>query len=254
MSFDAAAVAPGMPTQVPMPADRARVRAVLFDLDGTLYSQQRLRALMVPELLALPVRRPHRGWKELQAIAAYRRAQERLRGAWQGGDLASAQIEAAAAAAGLTPDEVERVVNEWMLERPLKYLRWCRAPGILEILSRLDDAGVMAGVLSDYPAEGKLRALGLSGRFSIVLCSSDPEIAAFKPSPRGFTRACELWGLTPDEVLAVGDRADVDAAGAAAAGMSCVIVGRSRGVVPPGVSCVTVPSLERLTCVLDDCR
>jgi len=81
-------------------------------------------------------------------------------------------------------------------------------------------------VLSDYPTESKLRALGLAGRFSPVVCATDPDVDAFKPSPRGFLRACELWGLPPRDVLMIGDRTDVDAAGAIAAGMPCVIIGR----------------------------
>ena len=36
-----------------------------------------------------------------------------------------------------------------------------------------------------------------------------------------------IWGLAPNEVLFVGDRSDVDATGAAAAGMHCAIVGRA---------------------------
>ena len=36
----------------------------------------------------------------------------------------------------------------------------------------------------------KLRALGLESRFAPVLCSTDPNIDALKPHPRGFLRAC----------------------------------------------------------------
>ena len=115
-----------------------------------------------------------------------------------------------------------------MLNRPLKYLQFCRAVGLDGLLAELDRLGVRTGVLSDYPAEAKLRALGLEGRFSPVLCATDPEIGAFKPSPRGFLRACAVWNLPPRDVLFVGDRVDVDAAGAAAAGMRCVIIGRQR--------------------------
>ena len=108
------------------------------------------------------------------------------------------------------------------------------------------------------------RALGLSGRrrssrrwasaasFSVVLCATDPEVGAFKPHPRGFLAACERWQLDPAEVLMVGDRADVDAAGAAAAGMPCVIVGRAQASPADSSGVRLVPSLERLRHVLDD--
>ena len=66
--------------------------------------------------------------------------------------------------------------------------------------------GIKLGVFSDYPAQEKLKALGLDSYVRLVLCSTDKEINAFKPHPRGYLRACEQWGLQPQEVLYIGDR------------------------------------------------
>jgi putative hydrolase of the HAD superfamily len=110
--------------------------------------------------------------------------------------------------------------------------------------------GLEVGVLSDYPAATKLAALGVADRFPLVLCSTDPEIRALKPNPRGFLIACKRWGLSPGEVLMVGDRVDVDAAGASAAGMPCVIVGRGTRSRTDSAEVLFVPSLERLRRVL----
>jgi HAD superfamily hydrolase (TIGR01549 family) len=236
------------------PLDRKqRIGAVLFDLDGTLYSQARLRSLMAVELLTLPLAGPLRAGRRWRALAAYRKAQEHLRTAAGSGSIATAQVEAAVSRSGLARTEVEQLVESWMLTRPLKYLRWCRAAGIEELLAGLARSGVRAGVLSDYPAHGKIDALGLSGRFSPVLCSTDPDIGALKPSPRGFLRASEIWRLDPREVLVVGDRPEVDAAGARAAGMPCVIIGRGSGA-PAGSGWLGLPSIERLRGVLDESR
>jgi FMN phosphatase YigB (HAD superfamily) len=225
------------------------IKAVLFDLDGTLYRQRPLRLLMALELLTLPLAGPWKAVARLRALRAFRNAQEQLRHAASAG-AATSQAEAASKASGLAVAEVEALAADWMIRRPLKYLPFCRAAGLTELLDRLDAAGIRAGILSDYPAEAKLRALGLDTRFSPVLCATDREIGAFKPSPRGYLRACELWGLDAADVLYVGDRIDVDAAGAAAAGMRCAIVGRARpGVVGPDL--VIVSSLERLKGVVD---
>jgi HAD superfamily hydrolase (TIGR01549 family) len=229
-----------------------RVRAVLFDLDGTLYDQRRMRALMAAELMTLPLLRPLSGARRLRAIAAYRQAQEMLREQPFSATAPGRQLAIAAERVRMTPNELEQVVNEWMFERPLKYLRFCRAAGLSELVDRLSALGIELGVLSDYPAQAKLAALGLTDRFSLVLSASDAEVRALKPNPRGFFRACERWHLLPREVLVVGDRVDVDARGAAAAGMPCVIVDRSRRSRPVDGSFLVVPSLERLRCVLDD--
>jgi FMN phosphatase YigB (HAD superfamily) len=224
------------------------IRAVLFDLDGTLYRQAPLRALMALELATMPLSGPLSAPRRWRALMAFRDAQERLRG--RSGALGpGAQAAVAAEAVGLPVAEVEDLVDEWIMRRPLKYLPFCREPGLEKLLDALDRAGRPAGVLSDYPAQAKLEAMGVGGRFSPVLSATDPEIAAFKPSPRGYLRACEVWSLEPSEVLFVGDRAEVDAAGARAAGMRCVILGTEAAA--SGADYVVFDSLGKLSHVLD---
>ncbi len=217
------------------------IRAVLFDLDGTLYRQTPMRALMAVELAALGFRRPTVAPAHWRALRAYRRAQEVLRET--GGASASRQLEWAAHRAGIAQAELASLVDEWMVRRPLKYLRACLAPGLLHLLDLLERRGIPMGVFSDYPADAKLSALGLAGRFTVVLCAADPAVGAFKPDPRGFLVACDRLGAPPHEVLMVGDRADTDGAGARAAGMPCVIVGKDP-----------FPNLERLCRAFDHGR
>jgi FMN phosphatase YigB (HAD superfamily) len=226
----------------------ARVRAVLFDLDGTMYRQTPLRALMMMELAARPFAAPRSLSRRLRVLSAFRRAQEQLRHQSGAEFIGMAQIQRTAHETSVPAPEVEALVEEWMLRRPLKYLRRLRAAGLLEMLALLDRHRVPAGVYSDYPPEAKIDALGLSGRFAFALASSDPKIGTFKPHPRGFLRACERWHLHPREVLMVGDRADTDGAGAAAAGMPCVIIGRGRS----SGRHLVLPSFERLSRALDD--
>ncbi|MFN7917486.1 MAG: HAD family hydrolase [Vicinamibacterales bacterium] len=228
------------------------IRAVLFDLDGTLYAQKPIQMRMALELAALPLRKPFAAAGILRALRSYRHAQEELRGREaEAGSLADAQVAIAARRSGLSHETVAALVDEWMIRRPLKYLRSQLAPGTLELLDRLARAGVQVGLLSDYPAVDKLQALGLAGRFSPILCSSDPGINRFKPDPRGFRVAAETWGLPTDQVLMVGDRYEVDFKGAQAAGMPCALVGAPRHV-PPAHAAAVFPSLERLARVIDD--
>ena len=240
---------------LPNPLDATRrIRAVLFDLDGTLYRQTLLRSLMAVELLTLPLSGLLKAPRRWMALRTYRKTQEELRSTDGRGSATAAQLAAAARRTGLPLDEVEQLVNEWMGTRPLKYVRLCRAKGLEALLQFLEEASVPVGILSDYPAELNLQALGLDGRFAPVLCTSAPEVAALKPSPQGFLLACRSWRLMPSEVLFVGDRPDVDAAGAAAAGMPCAIVGGGLGRRRQPRRYLLVSSLERLLDVLDDRR
>jgi FMN phosphatase YigB (HAD superfamily) len=227
-----------------------RIRAVLFDLDGTLYRQRPVRGRMMLELAGLALTHPRQAPRSWRALAEFRRAQETLRDGPRLQATPGMQLSVAAERAGMTAQEVDAIVTEWMVDRPLKYLASCRASGLLELLAFLDRRHIEVGVLSDYPADLKLKALGLDGRFSLVLSASDPQIGVFKPHPKGFLVACERWRLDPEDVLVVGDRADVDAAGATAAGMPCAIIGTSRHS-SSDQDVLFFPSLERLHDVLD---
>lgn len=212
-----------------MNGEPRRIQAVLFDVDGTLYRQTPLRLLMALELGTRPVIRwadapPAVVWN---VVRIFREVREEFQaGDARAGDVVARLYRATAARAGAPEALVRTIVEEWLLRRPLKYLRSCRRSGLRALLAQLAARRVLLGVLSDYPPAAKLRALEVADCFAPVLCTTDPEIDALKPHPRGFLRACELWSVTPDEVLYVGDRTDTDAPGAFAAGMACALLCR----------------------------
>jgi FMN phosphatase YigB (HAD superfamily) len=82
--------------KVGLPMDFGSIRAVLFDLDGTLYRQPPLRLFMARERCSLPLYGPFRASGRMGALRAFRRAQERLRGPGPG-DPVGRQFEEAAA-------------------------------------------------------------------------------------------------------------------------------------------------------------
>jgi len=236
--------APRTPTQA--------FKAVLLDLDGTLYHQTIVRLGMLAELAAAQVRANPRetGRTIWRTVLAFRRVHEELRFLDNADTpLATTQVERTAAQLGMSTADVQRIVEEWMFSRPLRYMRLARRRGVIPFLEELKSRGVATGVLSDYPVRAKLQTLGLDTHFSVALCTTDPAINRLKPHPRGFLYACEQWGLAPQEVLYIGDRPDVDAAGAAAAGMACAILSRamtSPVAVEADGSSYTVSSFARL--------
>ncbi|WP_329123414.1 HAD family hydrolase [Streptomyces sp. NBC_01465] len=72
--------------------------------------------------------------------------------------------------------------------------------------------------------ERKLRVLGVRDRFEVLLCAA--ELGVSKPEPGAFHAACDALALEPHEVLYVGDHPDIDATGAAAAGLAAVWLDR----------------------------
>ena len=163
--------------------------------------------------------------------------------------LGQLQFTRTAARLGLSADEVRVVVEEWVMRRPLKHLRRLVPSGLTTLLDGLAARQVRLGALSDYPAVSKLRAMALSTQFSFALTTADPSINAFKPHPKGFWRACDMWGVTPQEVLYVGDRADTDATGAAAAGMQSFLLARRPGPGPGHPASGSLADLRRVLAV-----
>lgn len=95
---------------------------------------------------------------------------------------------------------------------------WALFPDTVPALDTL--AGYRHAVLSNSALvhqDRKLRVLGVRDRFEALLCAV--ELGVSKPEPAAFHAVCEALGLAPDEVAYVGNEPDIDARGAADAGL-----------------------------------
>lgn len=88
--------------------------------------------------------------------------------------------------------------------------------------------GWKLGVISnwDHTLFGVLESLGVDGEFDFVLASL--VFGCEKPDPRIFHKACAQAGVQPAEALHVGDDPDDDLFGATNAGLSGLLIDRSR--------------------------
>jgi putative hydrolase of the HAD superfamily len=223
-----------------------RLKVIVFDVDGTLYRQAPLRRAMLFRLLRLTAAHPLEGWRTFRTLNAYRRAQEELRGE-SSGDLAQAQIKLASNRSRSDSASVIACVERWMEQEPLAVLPRCAHTGLVKFLHACKARGLRLAVLSDYPAAAKLDALEIAELFEMVLCAQAPEVGVFKPDPRGLLVALQRLGVNRDECLYVGDRADVDAAAAEAAGIRCVILTRDKASASATYTTVTgYPHLHNL--------
>ena len=210
----------------------AQFRALIFDLDGTLYRQERVRRAMAWRILRAHLWHPIQGISTVRVLQAYRRAQETLRLSGVSGDPVAQQIRIAAQNCKLGESEVQLRVERWS-DRAMDLLSQALRPGLVELLQLAREKGMLLGVLSDYPAEAKLSAMGLRNYFDVVVSASDPEVQRFKPSPRGLEIILQRLGLEKHEALYIGDRPQVDGAAAAAVGVRCAILASSHNQPGP---------------------
>jgi HAD superfamily hydrolase (TIGR01549 family) len=121
------------------------------------------------------------------------------------------------------------IVERWMEREPLQVMARHARPGLRAFLLTARRAGARVGVLSDYPAEAKLRALGVRELVDVVRSTHDDELGRLKPDPSGLQLVAADLGVAPAETVYVGDRPAVDAVAAARAGMRAYIIGANYG-------------------------
>jgi FMN phosphatase YigB (HAD superfamily) len=190
------------------------VRAVIFDLDGTLYQQRPVRRRIALRLIGHLLQGR---WRDVFAVLHYRRTMEQLAGT-RARNVASIQYRATAQAWHLTESQVADLVHEWIHKKPLDLLRHAAYPDVHRVFALLKEKEIRVGVLSDYPALEKLHALALPVE---VCCSAtDPEIDRLKPEPAGLLHALKLLNTAPAYSLMIGDRLDRDRECADAAGVN----------------------------------
>ncbi len=167
-----------------------RLRAVLFDMDGTLLDT-------APDFIAVcQAMRAERGFPPV--------ADKLIRDEISGG--AKAMVAATFAMSPSAP-EFEALRLEF-LER---YQQACAVhthlfDGMAELLADIEKAGLIWGVVTNKPlrfAEPIMQQLGLAERSALLICPD--HVTHSKPHPEPLILACSRLDLDPASVLFVGD-------------------------------------------------
>jgi putative hydrolase of the HAD superfamily len=223
------------------------VEGVLFDLDGTLYDTRAVRLRLLARVPGELARHGIVGVaRRLRALAAFRRAREAHRGSDPVESLADVLSARVAAQLSYEPALVRSAVREHFLESGFAELRALASAQDRATLLALHARGYALGVLSEYPVDRKLEALGLRDLPWSAAMSCE-EVGILKPDPAPFLEAARRMALAPERLLFVGDRRDTDVAGASAAGMRTAWLAardtrRREGPAPT----VTLKSLSEL--------
>jgi FMN phosphatase YigB (HAD superfamily) len=190
------------------------LRAVSWDVDGTLYRLDAMRRrLGLMALRAMASGRVRNTRRELRDLRERTALVERARAA--GGVL-----DVSLAARCLDDDTLE-VERRWLGGA---IGRTGPRADVLMVLDLLATRRLPLVAISDYVVDYKLEALGLSDRFTAIV--EGVRLGCVKPNPALFERAASVLGLPAGAILHVGDREDTDGAGARAAGFQARVLGR----------------------------
>lgn len=191
----------------------APVRAVLVDLDDTLYPQERFLDVA---WRAVADRGAALGVDRTGLLLALRATA--VEGSARGG-IIDRSLDRVGAPADLVP----ALLDAFRGVRPERLEPY---PGVVAALRSLRGR-VPVAIVTDGEVTGqrrKVAALGIADLVDAVVYSDAAGRDHRKPDPRPFTDALGLLGASPREAVMIGDRPDKDVAGAVGIGMRAVRV------------------------------
>lgn len=123
-------------------------------------------------------------------------------------------------------------------------------PGALDLLDDLKTMGYKLGVISnnDGYTEDKCDEVGITGMFDFILDST--KLDMIKPDQRIFRHALKESGLTPEEVIHIGDMFGSDFMGANNAGIDAIWVNSRELDAPSGEDVKEVRKLSEIKSAL----
>jgi putative hydrolase of the HAD superfamily len=213
------------------------VKAVIFDLDDTLYEREQFVQsgfAAVGEALARRFGLPAAG-----TVRSLRRART--------GGHAGRELQALCADHGLSADLVPELVDVIRRHEPVLTL----APAALPVLTQLRADGWRLGILTNglpLTQRAKVDALGLEARVDAVLYAEE-HAPGGKPSRAAFDAVLAALDVRAAQAVFVGDDLERDVVGARHAGLSTIRVPAGAGVTRNDGDADAIARLEEVPSV-----
>lgn len=196
------------------------IEAIIVDVDGTLYSQKKLRTRMTFSLLHHVVRHPNQS-KSIIAVWLYRKEREKSR--CNGADNRSV-YNAVAGKLGISSETVIDAVNYWMHQYPLHLIPLFTYKDFVGWINKKKEEGTHVYIYSDYPAIEKCKVLGVS--YNAVFTSD--KIGYLKPDYRAMEYVINHIECDKGNIVYIGDRDEVDGLAASSVGIRYYNIRRIR--------------------------
>jgi putative hydrolase of the HAD superfamily len=124
-------------------------------------------------------------------------------------------------------------------------------PFLVEMLNKLKEQGYLLGIISNGRGEFQMRAisgLGIQDYFDVILISETEGIR--KPQPDIFHRAVEKLGISSEDSFFVGDNPEADILGAKSAKMYTIWKRNSHWLEPESADAI-IDELSEIPLLLD---
>jgi putative hydrolase of the HAD superfamily len=194
-------------------------RAIIFDLDDTLYPE---RAFVASGFSAAAA------WLSTQVEVPAERCARELTDLFEGG-IRGSTFDAWLDGAGLSRKLVLGMVSAYRVHTPMLTLY----DDVLPTLSSCLEAGLSLGLITDGYADvqnRKITSLNIRSWFDAITLSDDLGRHCWKPSPVPFRITLDRLGIDGGEAVYVADNPEKDFLGARAAGLKSIRLRRPGGL------------------------
>lgn len=183
------------------------IRAVAFDIDGTLYPNTRMYRASWPIVV-----------RNVSLFRAFGTARKQVRAERPVANLRERTDQLTAALLGRDTESVADDIDRTIYDRWESSLSRVRLyDGARELLEWLQAQDVPLAAVSDFPVQRKLALLGIDEFWDIAFSSEDT--GYLKPNPEPFLRLIEELNVPADQILYVGNSYRYDIVGARSCGM-----------------------------------
>jgi beta-phosphoglucomutase len=203
------------------------IRAVLWDMDGTLIDSEEFHWISWRETMA----REGVAITHEQFLSSFGRRNDSIVPGWLG--------------PGATPERIERVADakEELYRLIIRRDGISPLPGVEDWLHRLHDQGWLQAIASAAPranVDAVLEAMSAAHFFQAIVSAED--VRRGKPDPEVYLTAASRLGASPDKCIVLED-AVAGVQGARSAGMKSIGVSRNGAHLPADIVVTSLASL-----------
>ncbi len=184
-----------------------KIKAVGFDIDGTMYPDLSMYFLSFRAFLKHPV-----------LFSRFGRIRKTIRTIFYNDDFRTIQAHLFAVSLGMSDEDAAECIDRCIYrELEAGFKRVKPFPALRPVLLALKQKGLLLGAMSDLPVGRKLEYLGVADLFDFAFSSEDTGF--LKPHGVPFKRMIREFDLLPEEILYVGNNYSYDVLGAVNLGL-----------------------------------
>jgi len=184
-----------------------KIKAVGFDIDGTLYPNLSMYLRSSSSFLSHP-----------RLVYHFGKVRKEVRRTEYSGDFRANQAKLLGYSMKISQERAADLIERQLYQRWVYSFKGVRPfKSVRPALLSLKREGLKLGALSDFPVERKLDFLGLADLMEIAFSSE--ETGHLKPHGAPFINMISKFGIKPEEILYVGNSYKYDILGAKKVGL-----------------------------------